>query len=257
MGWTTTRRAREVAATAESDLLLAARDLSLHYGGASVLRGVQLEVSAGQFWFLLGANGEGKSTLLRAITGSLRPQGGSLTLHASLRDRARIGFVPQRCELNPILPTTVREFVGLGLVGVRVDRAARAARLARALAAAGLDGLAARSYWALSGGERQRALVARALIREPRLLILDEPTNNLDLFIERAILDTVARLQRRERTAVLFVTHSLHLAERYATHVALFRGGAVRSGPAAALLRDEHLADLYGPPPAGGDGTAP
>ncbi|MGH7789351.1 MAG: ATP-binding cassette domain-containing protein, partial [Candidatus Binatia bacterium] len=68
-------------ATAEPDVLLAARDLSLHYGGASVLHGVQLEVSAGQFWFLLGANGEGKSTLLRAITGSLRPQAGSLTLH--------------------------------------------------------------------------------------------------------------------------------------------------------------------------------
>jgi ABC-type Mn2+/Zn2+ transport system ATPase subunit len=211
-----------------------------------VLRAVNLEVRAGQFWFLLGPNGSGKTTLLRAIMGQLRPAAGRLELHPMLRDRAAIGFVPQRCEPNPILPTTVREFVSLGLVGIRAEEAERRQRLAWALAHVGLEDLERQSYWELSGGQRQRALVARALVRRPRLLILDEPTNTLDFLIERAILDLLAALHREECTTVLFVTHALHVAERYATDVALFGGGVVEAGPADALLRPEHLARRYG-----------
>jgi ABC-type cobalamin/Fe3+-siderophores transport system ATPase subunit len=161
--------------------------------------------------------------------------------------------VPQRCAPNPILPTTVREFVELGLVGVRVGAAERPGRLEWALAHAGLAGFERRSYWALSGGERQRALVARALIRRPRLLVLDEPTNHLDFLIEQSILDVLAGLHREEGTTILFVTHALHLAARYGTHVALFHGGRVESGPVAELLRPERLTEAYGvAPPATG-----
>src|SRR5262245_23195096 len=228
-----------------ADLLLAAEDLTLRYRGSPVLHGVDLEVRGGEFWFLIGPNGSGKTTLLRAIVGQLRPAAGRLELHPMLRDRAAIGFVPQRCEPNPILPTTVREFVTLGLVGIRASEAERRERLAWALAHVGLDGLERRSYWELSGGQRQRALVARALVRRPRLLILDEPTNNLDFLIERGILDLLAALHREERTTVLFVTHALHLAERYGTHVALFGDGSVAAGLAGALLRPEQLAQYY------------
>jgi len=239
----------------DDDILLAANRLTLGYGGAPVLREVDLRVRAGEFWFLLGPNGAGKTTLLRAVLGALPPAAGQLALHPSLDDRTALGFVPQRCTPNPILPTTVREFVGLGLVGLTLDGRERQARLAWALAHAGLAGLERRSYWALSGGQRQRALVARALVRRPRLLILDEPTNHLDFLIEEAILALLAALQRDERTAILFVTHALHVAERYATHVALFHGGTVESGPAAELLRPECLARAYGI--TGGAGLQP
>jgi ABC-type Mn2+/Zn2+ transport system ATPase subunit len=235
----------DVALSNGSEPLLATRGLALRYSATTVLRDVELEVRAGEFWFLLGPNGEGKTTLLRAILGELRPAAGVVDLHPTLRDRSQVGFVPQRCEANPILPTTVREFVTLGLVGIRVDAGERQARLAWALDHVGLGGSAGRSYWELSGGQRQRALVARALVRKPRLLILDEPTSNLDFLVEGAILDALADLNRRDRMAVLFVTHAIHLAERYATHVALFQGGTVEAGPAASLLRPDHLARVY------------
>jgi ABC-type Mn2+/Zn2+ transport system ATPase subunit len=230
------------------NILLAAQALTLGYGATIVLRDVDLSVHAGEFWFLLGPNGEGKTTFLRAVLGALPPRAGRLVLHDALADRAALGFVPQRCAPNPILPTTVREFVALGLVGLSLAIGERQARLEWALAHAGLAGLERHSYWALSGGQRQRALVARALVRRPRLLVLDEPTNHLDFLIEAGILALLADLQRDEGTAILFVTHALHLAQRYATHVALFHGGSVEAGPAAELLRDERLARAYGQP---------
>ena len=231
--------------------LVMAEGLALQYGRRRVLADVTFSVRGGEFWFLLGPNGEGKTTLLRALLGELAPAAGRLALDEALRDRSAVGFVPQRCAPNPILPTTVREFVELGLVGLRVDAAQRRERLQWALVHAGLAGMDDRSYWALSGGQRQRALVARALVRRPRLLILDEPTNHLDFLIEQSILEVLAALNREEGTAILFVTHALHLASRYGTHVALFHGGQVEAGPAAELLQPARLTRAYGvTPPA-------
>lgn len=232
--------------------LLAADGLTLRYGNRRVLDAVSLTVRGGEFWFLLGPNGEGKTTFLRAVLGDLTPAAGRLVLGDALRDRAAVGFVPQRCAPNPILPTTVREFVELGLVGVAADAAQRRERVHWALAHAGLAGSEPRSYWALSGGQRQRALVARALVRRPRLLILDEPTNHLDFLIEQSILELLAALHRDEGTTILFVTHALHLAARYGTHVALFHGGRIESGPAAELLQPERLTAAYGESPHAG-----
>ena len=241
---------------ASGGALVAAERLTLAYGARRVLEDVSLRIGRGEFWFFLGPNGEGKTTMLRAVLGELRPTAGRLTLDESLHDRAAVGFVPQRCAPNPLLPTTVREFVELGLVGARVAALERPARLEWALAHAGLAGLEHRSYWALSGGQRQRALVARALIRRPRLLILDEPTNHLDFLVEQSILDVLAALHREEGTSVLFVTHALHLAARYGTHVALFHGGRVDCGEASALLRPERLARAYGVAPTAPGGPA-
>jgi ABC-type Mn2+/Zn2+ transport system ATPase subunit len=235
--------------------LVRAAGLTLRYGQRRVLDDVSLAVGGGEFWFFLGPNGEGKTTFLRALLGELSPAAGRLELDPAVRDRAAVGFVPQRCAPNPILPTTVREFVELGLVGIATDPAQQRDRLQWALAHAGLAGLERRSYWALSGGQRQRALVARALVRRPRLLMLDEPTNHLDFLIEQSILDVLAALHREEGTTILFVTHALHLAARYGTHVALFHGGRVESGPAAELLRPERLTRAYGTAPASAGGT--
>lgn len=230
------------------DIVLEARDLDLAYGRRTILAGAGLVVRAGDCWFFLGPNGEGKTTMIKAILGLLRPRRGELRLHPALGSRERIGFVPQRGEPNPTLPTTVREFVTLGLVGVAAGRAEQAERLEWALTRAGLAGMAGRDYWSLSGGQRQRALVARALVRRPDLLILDEPTNGLDLATEAALLHFLAALNREDGLTLICVTHDVAVVARYATHVAIFSGGTVTAGTPEEVLNRKHLEMVYGVP---------
>lgn len=226
--------------------VLAAAGLALGYDGRLVLADVDLAIRSGEFWFLLGPNGSGKSTLLRAMLGLLAPRAGALHLHPELARRDRIGFVPQGCELNPLLPTTVREFVRLGLVGIRSTRGDTRERLAWALAHAGLDGMGDRSYWTLSGGQRQRCLLARALVRRPSLLLLDEPTLHLDPGAETALIRLLAALNRDEGLTLLVVTHDVAMARAYASHVAVASGGRVVAGTRAAMFGSAALADALG-----------
>jgi ABC-type Mn2+/Zn2+ transport system ATPase subunit len=228
------------------DSILKTYGLALGYGRRVILNDVTLAIRPSEFWFLLGPNGEGKTTFLRTVLGLIRPMAGQLWLHPDLKDRTHVGFVPQRCDMNPTLPTTLREFVRFGLVGMRTPRKDRAERLTWALARTGLGGLAEQDYWSLSGGQRQRALIARALVRRPRVLVLDEPTNGLDLEAEDTALRFLAELNRQEQHTVLFVTHNIALAARYATHVAFFHAGSVVAGPSQAVLQREILERIYG-----------
>ena len=161
----------------------------------------------------------------------------------------RIGFVPQQCSTNPTLPTTVREFVRLGLVGIRAEsgRAGGSPCPGRS-AIVGLGGMEGRDFWSLSGGQRQRALVARALIRRPRLLVADEPTSGLDLSVETALYESLAELNRTERLTVILVTHDLAVAARYGTHLALVHDGRVEAGTTHEILHPGRLAQAYGVP---------
>lgn len=232
----------------ENDIVLSSKGLSAGYGDRAVLRDVSIEIRRGEFWFLLGPNGVGKTTFLKTVLAELRPVTGEISLHGEFAGRDAIGFVPQRCDINPTLPTTVREFVLLGLVGVRAGAAERDERLSWALDKVALGGMADKDYWSLSGGQRQRALVARALARRPRLLIVDEPTSGLDLSAGYGFLKSLVLLNRTERLTVLFVTHDLAVAARYASHIALFLDGRVEAGPAAGMLNGESLGRAYGIP---------
>ncbi len=218
------------------ETVLRAAGLDLAYGANVVLRGVEVTVRGGEFWFLLGDNGSGKTTFLRAVPGLLRPAGGSLLLDPRLGGR-RGGFVPQHFEVNPALPTTVREHGSLGLVGLDVPRRERVALLERALEQVGLAALARRDVRSLSGGQRQRALLARALVREPSLLVLDEPMSHLDADAQEALLADVLALNRSRGLTVLLVTHDRAMAERHATHVATFAGGRVAVHAAGEVRR--------------------
>jgi ABC-type Mn2+/Zn2+ transport system ATPase subunit len=208
---------------------------------------MNLDVRRGELWFLIGTNGTGKTTFLRGVLGTLSPLAGELTLAAELSDRRRIGYVPQTSQLNPTLPTTLREFVRLGFVRSAVSKSHRQQERASALARVGLQGHELDSYWSLSGGQRQRALVARALVRRPELLLVDEPTGGLDVAAEDAFRRTVLSLNQESALTLLFVTHNLHLAARIATHVALFEtGGVVTTGTASELLRHEVIERAFG-----------
>jgi zinc transport system ATP-binding protein len=226
--------------------------MSAGYGAEPVLHHVDLEIRAGEFWALLGGNGTGKSTFLRVLLRLLPVASGELTLDPARLPRERIGFVPQHSEWKGTLPTTVREFVRLGLVGTSVTRSEARERLAWALERVELTALERQSYAALSGGQRQRALVARALVRRPALLVLDEPTSGLDYPLEEAFYRTLAELNQAEGVTILLVTHEIDFAQRYATRVALFRDGHVIAGTSTDMLAPDRLAHTFGTHPVGG-----
>ena len=232
--------------SAEPEIILTARDVSLSYDGARVLSGVDLTVRRGELWGFVGPNGEGKTTFLRAILGGLRPRSGILQLAGGIRAGWKVGFVPQRCDVRKTLPLTVEDFVLLGLGAHRVSRRHAIAAAREALDTVDLGGLAARDYWSVSGGQRQRALIARGLIGRPELLLLDEPTNGLDVAAEEALLDLMAKLNRETRLTIVLVTHALSHVIRYATHAALFHAGRVTAGRVEDVLSATHLRRAYG-----------
>ena len=246
-----------------AEALVELRGVSLGYGQRPVLAGVDLTVGAGDFLAIVGPNGSGKTTLLRAILGVLAPLAGTAI------NRGRIGYAPQRSAPDPVFPLTAAEVVAMGMLGPDqqpwaerrwrgplrdlarafgveiqgpVQRAAR-----EALQACGMADHADARFRDLSGGQKQRVLVARALVSQPDVLVLDEPTNDLDLRGEHEVMHLVRELHRAGKT-VIMVSHLLHVVARYAKTLAFIHDGGLREGPATEMLTAERLQALYGIP---------
>jgi zinc transport system ATP-binding protein len=203
-------------------VLLSARDVAAHRGGRPLFEGVSLEVQAGEVVALTGPNGAGKSTLLRVLLGLARPSGGTIARPPGVR----VGYVPQLDPGDPGLPIPASSVVlqGLGCMfpGARLRREARAA-----LADAGYAAPHARRYDRLSGGERRRVLLARAMVRRPQLLALDEPTAGVDPDGERAFVDRVRAHVRGGAAGALWVCHGPGVAS-HADRVLHLEAGALR-----------------------------
>ncbi len=233
------------------------RGVSAGYGAARpVLSNVDVAVAPGEVVALIGPNGSGKSTLLRVASRVLRPTKGQALLggdelwRLSARDAARrLAVVPQATELP--FGMTVSEMVALGrtphLQGLFGPGARDRAAVEGALAATDTGDFASRFVDELSGGERQRVVLARALAQEPRILLLDEPTANLDLRHQVAILDLVRGLAQQQGLSVLAAIHDLQLAALYADRVALLAGGRiVADGPPERVLDAALLEGVFG-----------
>ena len=223
-------------------------DLSFSYGGALVLERIDLSVREGEFLGLVGPNAGGKSTLLRLILGLLLPQRGRIRVlgRPPQQVRRQIGYVPQYPAFPRSFPITVEQVVLMGRIGIgpslgpwrRMDRQAALAALRDVEAA----DLASRQIDTLSGGQLQRVLLARALVGEPRLLILDEPTANIDQRLEGEIFELLAELNAR--LTIVVVSHDVGFISSYVSRVACLNRTLVCH--ATDDIDGRVIEDLYG-----------
>ncbi|MEO5535958.1 MAG: ATP-binding cassette domain-containing protein [Pseudolysinimonas sp.] len=235
---------------------LSVAGVTVRAGAAVLVDGASFVAPAGAVTALLGPNGAGKSTLLRALSGVARPDAGTVSFEGAdllamrRRDRARlVAFVEQ--EATTELPLTSRAVAALGrtphssfLGGT--DPASDDVVTA-ALTAAGALEFADRELPSLSGGERQRVLIARALAQQPRLLLLDEPMNHLDIAAQLEVFALLTRLAHDEGVTIVAALHDLALAASHADHVVvLSRGRVVTAGSTSETLTPEVIQDVYG-----------
>ena len=215
------------------------------YNGNDVLRGVTFHVGRGEFVALAGPNGSGKSTLLRLLLGLAIPAAGEVRLlgepPGALRERWRVGYVPQRTVVPEGLRATVREAIEAGRLAkrgwFRRLRADDRDAIDHALASVQVDDLADRRLHELSGGQLQRVLIAKALVTEPELLVLDEPVAGVDVASQERFRDALVHLVHEHGAAVLLVSHEFGaVADDLDRVLVLQRGEIVFDGPPADLV---------------------
>jgi len=205
------------------------------YGRAPVLRDAGLTVGPGEFVAVIGANGSGKTTLMRLALGLLRPASGEVRLFGQPLGRFgrwdRVGYVPQRAAVDAVIPVSVEEVVRTGLAArlglLGRQSPAQRRRMAHVLDLLGLDALRGTPIARLSGGQQQRALIARALVTRPELLVLDEPTTGVDADARGVLRRTLDHLVHDEGVAVVYVSHDPEGFAGLADRVVEVRGGLV------------------------------
>ena len=231
-------------------------------GGRAILQDVSLTIGHGEFVAVLGPNGAGKSTLMKAILGLVPLAGGAVrVLGTSPRQaRTRIGYLPQRQSFDRSTRVRGVDLVQLGIDGARwgvpVTLTGRARerrrgereRVREVIGLVGAEDYAGRPIGELSGGEQQRLLIAAALVRRPRLLILDEPLDSLDLSNQAAVAGLVRRISSAEGVSVLLVAHDVNPLLHHLDRVVYLGGGRALAGTVPEVITAPQLSELYGAP---------
>ncbi|GGE53382.1 zinc import ATP-binding protein ZnuC [Halopseudomonas oceani] len=217
------------------DELLSLSNVSLRLNATDVLEGVNLSVRRGEIVTLIGPNGAGKTSLVRIVLGLLKASGGKVWR----RSRLRIGYMPQKLQIDPSLPLTVLRFLLL------VPGTKRPA-VEAALAEVGAEHLIARPLQQVSGGELQRILLARALLRQPDLLVLDEPVQGVDVNGQIELYQLITRLRDRYGCGVLMVSHDLHLVMATTNTVVCLNRHVCCSGHPEQVSLDPAFVAMFG-----------
>jgi zinc transport system ATP-binding protein len=214
--------------------ILSAHDATLVVGGRTILDHVNIDVRPNEIVTVIGPNGAGKSTLVRCMLG-LQP----LTSGEIVRSKA-LGYVPQRFPLTPNVPLDVRRLLSLTLRPSEAE-------IDAALEETGIPHLKDASVARLSGGELQRALLARALLRKPELLVLDEPVQAVDFLGEAKMYELISTVRKRHGCGILMVSHDLHMVMAESDHVICLNGHVCCEGGPQSVQRDPEFAKLFGP----------
>jgi zinc transport system ATP-binding protein len=231
----TERTVADARSSAKDTALIEAVGLGFKDGGRRILDQVDISVAPGEIVTIVGPNGSGKTTLLRLLIGAIQPSDGQVSRSSMLR----IGYTPQRLALDRTLPLTVDRFLALG-------DAAPPDRRAELLDTVGVPSLGRSQLIDLSGGELQRVLLARALLRRPNLLVLDEPTQGLDQPGEAAFYRLIEEVRNRTACAVLMVSHDLHVVMSASDRVICLNGHICCEGTPTLVLDHPEYRRLFG-----------
>ncbi|WP_428821527.1 zinc ABC transporter ATP-binding protein ZnuC [Microbulbifer sp. MCCC 1A16149] len=216
-----------------SQPLIRAHSLGLEIAGRQLLRDISLELEPAEIVTVIGPNGAGKTTLLRLLLGLTRPTSGRVERRPGLR----LGYMPQRLQIDATMPMTVGRFLQLGIDDVKV---------ADALARVGAPQLAGARLADLSGGEMQRVLLARAAARKPQLLVLDEPTQGVDLGGQGEVYQLIAQLRDELGCGVLLVSHDLHLVMAATDRVLCVNQHICCHGHPEQVSKDPAYLEMFG-----------
>jgi zinc/manganese transport system ATP-binding protein len=240
--------------------LVSLRDAAVRLGSRVVWSGVTLDIRAGEFVAVLGPNGSGKSTLLKATLGLVSVSAGTIQVQGGPPGRGNheIGYLPQRRSFDASVRVRGIDVVRLGLDGDRwglplprsisAEGRKRTVRVDDAIRLVGASAYATRPIGQLSGGEQQRLLIAQALVRRPRLLLLDEPLDSLDLSNQAAVADLLQQICREQGVAVVIVAHDVNPILPNLDRVVYLAEGAAVVGPPTEVIRTDTLSALYGTP---------
>lgn len=215
--------------------LVKVENLSIRYGGNTVLSNVSLTIEAGEIVTIVGPNGSGKTSLLRAIIGAVKPAKGRVARGAGVG----FGYVPQKLHIDPTLPMTVARFLAL-------PRGVPTAEIDAALRQAGVPDLGLAQMSRLSGGQFQRVLLARALIGKPQLLILDEATQGLDQPGSASFYRQIETVRREMGCAVLMISHELHVVMSASDRVVCLNGHVCCEGAPEVVASAPEYRALFG-----------
>lgn len=218
-----------------ADALLSARGVFIARSRRPILENVNIDVGAGEIVTLIGPNGAGKTTLVRALLGLETVDQGSIRRKADLR----IGYAPQRFDRDPAIPVTVERFLALGLPGP-------SANMGAVLDEVGARRVARQQLSALSGGELQRVVLARALLRNPSLLILDEPVRGVDYAGEAELYGLIGRIRTSRGLGVLLVSHDLHVVMAQSDRVVCLNRHVCCSGVPETVAQHPEYVRLFG-----------
>lgn len=203
--------------------IITVNNVSFSYQQKQILKDISFSVKERDFIGLIGTNGAGKTTMLRLIVGLLKPTSGTISLFgepmSSFKAWEKIGYVPQKNNLNPLFPATVREVVLSGLIGKRkwfgMYSKEEQLKCNDALMAMGVEDLANKRIGQLSGGQQQRVFLARALINNPSLLILDEPTIGIDAQTQESFFHMIKHMHQHHNITFVMVSHDMEMIKGY------------------------------------------